>query len=560
MKKVVMKILRSIFSTKNEKKVLIFLPLLAIVIALCVLIPSVLGLIRAAYADRDSYFISSADFQISSVIHTPPMPRVTTEVLPTEEPVPSVISENQLPLFLTATSGEKDLYIFIRDENGVPVKDNVFSVNVQYPGGQIGTYDSQSDGSCYLINLPAGDYYISLHEKNGFRLPEPISCHVNDTIAYTYIENIDEIVEIKDVSKLSNEIESGTAESPQIAVPEVLPSFTPSSDGIPLLDANGAPVYTYEYSMDADGYLLDTSGNSTGILPYEEEPGKLLWGLKLSDDGMTYVDVPLFGSDNAPLAPFAITATPVMTYSGDDGFTGWKNDNGKLTYLLNGVHTEGFKSIDSKLYYFDSSGIKAEKIGIDVSFYNGNINWNAVKNSGVDFVMVRIGGRGWSTGGLYDDSCFYNYLNGARAAGLKVGCYFYSAAVNRVEAVQEASICIDRLNGVNLDMPIFIDMEYSGDYPEGRADTLAGAQRTEIIRAFCETIKNSGYQSGIYTSQSMLSGAIDYSSVQDYTIWMASYTENNQLPSMKARYDIWQFSDRGRIPGISGNVDVNVIF
>ena len=244
-------------------------------------------------------------------------------------------------------------------------------------------------------------------------------------------------------------------------------------------------------------------------------------------------------------------------------YYGWReSEDGKRTYLDRyGTPLHGLKYIDNNLFYFDENGICAERIGIDVSFYNGTINWRHLKEIGIDFALLRLGGRGWGQGGtLYDDSLFFNYLNGAKAAGLNVGVYFYSAAVNQLEAVQEASLVVQRLRGFSLEMPVYLDIEYSGNYPGGRADTLSMAKRMENIKAFCRTIENAGYSAGIYSSESFFTDELSLDALSRYDIWMASYTENNALPSQKVPYNIWQLTDRGRLPGISGTCDINVMF
>ena len=242
---------------------------------------------------------------------------------------------------------------------------------------------------------------------------------------------------------------------------------------------------------------------------------------------------------------------------------GWKtNETGQRIYLReDGSLLRGLKYIDNKIYYFLENGVCASSVGADVSFYNGSVNWRALKKAGIDFVILRIGGRGWGQGGtLYDDWCFFSSLNSAKAAGLKVGAYFYSAATNLVEAKQEALLAIDRLHGIDLDLPLFFDSEYSGNYPNGRSDSLSMAERTEIAKLFCRLVEQAGYKAGIYASESFLTDELHFDALADYQIWMANYTENNILPTPKHRYDIWQFTDRGRLPGISGSCDINVLF
>ena len=286
--------------------------------------------------------------------------------------------------------------------------------------------------------------------------------------------------------------------------------------------------------------------------------------------------LPVFrgGSDRAP----APTAEPIAAQAAETLPTetpelipvelaepekndGWQTVDGKRCFVLeDGSYAVGLQEIDGRLYYFNQNGEKARALGIDVSFFDGAIDWNAVKAQGIEFAIIRIGGRGWTSGAIYDDSRTQEYLRGARAAGVKIGVYFYSTAIDRREAVEEANMTLRVLDGISLEYPIFIDMEFSGEYPKGRSDQLSPSERADIVIAFCETVQNSGYRAGVYASQNYLKAYIDYHSVDQYTVWLASYTANNKLPRFYERYDIWQFSDRGRVNGIRSDVDMNAIY
>lgn len=286
--------------------------------------------------------------------------------------------------------------------------------------------------------------------------------------------------------------------------------------------------------------------------------------------------LPVFrgGSDRAP----APTAEPIAAQAAETLPTetpelipvelaepekndGWQTVDGKRFFVLeDGSYAVGLQEIDGRLYYFNQNGEKARALGIDVSFFDGAIDWNAVKAQGIEFAIIRIGGRGWTSGAIYDDSRTQEYLRGARAAGVKIGVYFYSTAIDPREAVEEANMTLRVLGGIPLDYPIFIDMEFSGEYPKGRADQLSPSERADIVIAFCETVQNSGYRAGVYASQNYLKAYIDYHSVDQYTVWLASYTANNKLPKFYERYDIWQFTDRGRVKGIRSDVDMNAIY
>ena len=252
-------------------------------------------------------------------------------------------------------------------------------------------------------------------------------------------------------------------------------------------------------------------------------------------------------------------------------YTGWQTFDGKTYYFdKNGNKVTGDQVIKGVKYHFDENGVLADGnsgnnnngggnsggkgiLGIDVSKWNGTIDWNAVKASGVNFVIIRCGYRGSSTGVLVEDPTFRMNIEGARAAGLKVGLYFFTQAVNEVEAVEEASMCLSLAQGYQIDYPIFIDVEFTVN-KNGRADGLDRATRSAVARAFCETINNGGYAGGVYSSKSWYGYSLDMSVIGGYKIWLAHYTSQTDYGG---HYDIWQYSSKGSISGIKGNVDMN---
>lgn len=256
--------------------------------------------------------------------------------------------------------------------------------------------------------------------------------------------------------------------------------------------------------------------------------------------------------------PTPVPTPAPITASQSGSLLGWQQIAGSTYYYdQSGVPVTGTQCIDSKLYFFDQYGIKAERLGIDVSFYNGFIVWPAVAVQGVDFAILRAGGRGWETGLVYDDQWFQRNLKEAKAAGIDLGVYFFSTATNAAEATEEALYVLTCLGGTELELPIFIDVEYSGDYPKGRADRLSNTQREVIINAFCRTVMAGGYEAGVYSGQNYFKNNLDMRSLTKYTLWLASYTKNARLPNYPGHYDLWQFTDSGRINGITGVVDMN---
>lgn len=237
-------------------------------------------------------------------------------------------------------------------------------------------------------------------------------------------------------------------------------------------------------------------------------------------------------------------------------YTGWQTINGKTYYYdKNGTPVTGTQIIQGVTYNFGADGaiattVNGSKFGIDISRHNGNIDWNAVKASGVDYVIIRCGYRGSATGVLIEDENFKKNIRNATAAGLKVGIYVFSQAINEVEAVKEASLAVSLAKGYNLTYPIFIDTESSG----GRADKIDVATRTAVVNAFCQTVASAGYQPGIYASKSWFETKLNMGAIGNYKIWLAQYSA---APTYKGRYDMWQYTSKGKISGIKGNVDLN---
>ncbi len=239
-------------------------------------------------------------------------------------------------------------------------------------------------------------------------------------------------------------------------------------------------------------------------------------------------------------------------------YTGWQTIDGSVFFFdKEGNFVTGEQVIQGARYNFGSDGKMATgsgSMGIDVSKWNGNIDWNAVKNSGVSYAIIRCGYRGSSTGALIEDPKFRSNIKGAKAAGLKVGVYFFSQAVNEVEAVEEASMALSLASGYGLNYPIFLDVESSG----GRGDGISKETRTAVCKAFCSTVQNSGVSAGIYANKTWFTEKINTGSLTGYKIWLAQYAST---PTYTAtRYDMWQYSSKGKVSGINGNVDMNISY
>ena len=250
---------------------------------------------------------------------------------------------------------------------------------------------------------------------------------------------------------------------------------------------------------------------------------------------------------------FAVTSEEKITYQ----YTGWQNIDGKNYYYDPATHqpVTGTQVIQGNVYTFAADGaLNQTARGIDVSKYQGNIDWNAVAADGITFAIIRVGYRGYGSGALVEDSTFRKNIQGATAAGLRVGVYFYSQAVNEAEAVEEASMVLSLCQGYGLPLGVYYDTEkVAGD--TGRADGISAAQRTANAVAFCETIRNAGYAAGVYSYASWFYNSLNFANISKYRIWIAQYRDTLDF---NYHYDIWQYTSTGKVNGVSGGVDMNI--
>ncbi len=196
------------------------------------------------------------------------------------------------------------------------------------------------------------------------------------------------------------------------------------------------------------------------------------------------------------------------------------------------------------------------RVGIDVSKWNGEIDWDRVRDAGVEFAIIRAGYRGSVTGSLVEDPYFIANMKGAAASGIPVGVYFFTQAVNEVEAVEEASAVLQMVKEYNLDYPVFIDTEGAGG--NGRADGLDVEDRTLVCEAFCRTVENAGYRAGVYGSRNWYNNRLYTDRLDnEYCIWLAEY---RSVPLYEGYYQMWQYTSKGEVDGISGNVDMNISY
>ncbi len=219
-------------------------------------------------------------------------------------------------------------------------------------------------------------------------------------------------------------------------------------------------------------------------------------------------------------------------------------------------------TLDPLLFYTDENGRMCYSdnqqmllTGIDVSVFQGDIDWNSVKADNIDFVMLRVGYRGYGSKGIMEiDDMFFEHYNGAVAAGLAIGVYFYSQATNSAEAIEEALLVLDTIKGLNITFPVAYDWEYV-DNAEARTAHMTGAQITECAYAFCSTVSAAGYTPIIYFNCEIGYFEYDLEKLAEYDFWLAEY---GSYPSFLYDYKMWQYTADGSVSGVNGVVDINV--
>ena len=234
--------------------------------------------------------------------------------------------------------------------------------------------------------------------------------------------------------------------------------------------------------------------------------------------------------------------------------------NGEWLPLAQGIAKSPY---DSTLFYYGSDGRMRYGdgsvpywIGVDVSSWQGEIDWNAVAADGIDFAMLRLGYRGYSVGNLNTDAYFEANLQGAAAAGIDVGVYYFSQAITAEEAREEAQYLLAQLDGAQLTYPVVFDWELVSD-KRGRANRLDTDTLVACANAFCDEVRAAGYKPMIYFNLYTAYERYDLSRLNCQDFWSAEY---RQTPQFYYEAKMWQYTDSGRVKGIDGGVDMNISF
>lgn len=317
-----------------------------------------------------------------------------------------------------------------------------------------------------------------------------------------------------------------------------------------IIDDEGEPVSGQDFMVEVadNGVYVDEDKDGV-ILISDIKPGE--YTLTLNEQEGFQV----------PADPVHVRVKSIVSYTVIDDISYFVHSEAEVDILKEDTEAEAIDSEDeddtqyTALLDMEDERENAVALGIDVSKWNGRIDWEVVKAEGVDFAIIRCGYRGSSSGWLIEDPYFYENLEGAKKAGIQVGVYFFTQATDLVEAVEEASMVVSLLGDATLDYPVFIDTEGAGG--NGRADNLDPETRTAVVNAFCQTVRNAGLEAGVYASRNWYLNNLNVEGLNEPKIWLAEY---RQTPQYEGRYDMWQYTSSGSVAGIEGRVDLNISY
>ncbi|MBQ3408801.1 MAG: glycoside hydrolase family 25 protein [Clostridia bacterium] len=226
-------------------------------------------------------------------------------------------------------------------------------------------------------------------------------------------------------------------------------------------------------------------------------------------------------------------------------------------------HSYNWSNLDKTgEYYKYNDDNYTSKLGIDVSSHQKNIDWDKVKEAGVEFAILRIGYRGYGESGkIILDSYFEKNYEGARAAGIEVGVYFFSQAINIEEVKEEADFVSKHLKGKEISYPVVYDLEKIKD-DTARTDNLTSEEITNMALEFCRLAEENGYKPGVYGNSKTFTTKMELEKFNEYSKWYAGYPEAGgyDYPLYPYEFDLWQYTETGTIPGVNTKVDINIQF
>lgn len=499
---------------------------------------------------------------------------------------------------------ENGIEVRILDENNSKITGVPFTICMVLENGKMqldknlsGTIegseysDEKGVGAIRIDNVESGSYEIYLRPLAEYMdaNPVPVSFVVYkfDTNISQKIHQSDEVdveredksfvnkeqensVKSEDAIKVSNLINSGfilgTSEEFMVNKPVLTEDEEIQYEKLNSAEI-GSEIEISDYVKDNNKEELLIGGERQTVYVYEEER----FDARVDE---YYVSKAIINVDGKYMM---YTLVPHMTTGKEEVYVGWYSKKGKHYYNdEDGYPVSGWKKLDGMWYFFNEDGQKASITGIDVSEYQEEIDWAVLKESGIDFAIIRCGYRGYETGVLVEDARFKENIQKATEVGMPFGVYIFSQAITPAEAAEEASMILELCKGYEPTLPYAIDIEACGDDEvKGRQNSISKIVRTQVINTFVSVIKSQGKEPMLYSNKSWLENQIDLSQISCkiwYAMWPGEEAEEGETgrnvpnndayekdetkyPDMKV--EIWQYSDKGQVEGIEPLVDLN---
>ena len=295
----------------------------------------------------------------------------------------------------------------------------------------------------------------------------------------------------------------------------------------------------------------------------ESAQGEFISGSTLTSDDLDFWDMYQDEStEETETETMSEEATTVANEKDDKNHIYIEYDDGSSEWVLVNPYLKkneyDFTNLVSQnnIYKYYADGKQVSYLGVDISKYQEYVDFPTLKKAGVTFVMLRVGSRGYQTGQIQLDEYFMDNIARATEAGLQIGIYFYSQAMNETEAVEEANLVISSLQGYTVNYPIAFDMEFVNN-DTARIETLTKDEKTAVALAFLKKIQEAGYTPMLYGNKEWLVKRIDLSKLEEFDVWLAQEADIPDFPYM---YTMWQYTKQGKIDGITGYADFNISF
>ncbi len=463
-------------------------------------------------------------------------------------------------------------YYIIQSYNSLKCLD-VYGASKENGANVIQYSNNKGDNQKWIIKETSDGYYNIISKYSGLYLDIANGIMNNGTNILTWEYNGGKNQKFIIEKQVENTIEDGFYQIQSAINGNYVLDVTGNSSldcaSIELWQNNNQSNQKYKIQGIGNGYYnitcvnsnknLDVYGalkeNGTHVIQYSNNNGdNQKWQIKDAGNGYFYVISKCSGLYLDVEGNYISNGANIITWQHNGG----KNQKFKFVKtVVDEGRNKTFKEAHPDI-----------KVGIDVSKYQGVIDWDAVKKDGIDYAMIRVGFRGYGeSGSLNEDTMFEQNVKGARAAGLDIGVYFFSQAKNYEEGIKEAEYTINLIKKFDITYPVAFDTENSSSPTHnGRADNISVQDRTDAAKGFCSTIENAGYKTLIYASASWLKENLDLTQLSQYKIWLAHYTGATQddplkRPSnYKGDYVMWQYTSNGTINGIKDDVDCDIYY